>query len=319
MGGMDKLVCPCFSRINNYQKHRFDEKVGIQKMKKITKPGVMRSVMKLKYLFITAILLSMASASVSAQNGGRYSFEYPGGFFNSNGKEVAFDTSVHRKIGVLVSNRTTLSLPEITRMIFNTSPFDRYKQFFYFRVEEEFREDMANNNSFSTRAYDYDGRAISGGLPVSEGRGSFNLIFLRFGKEEMIQCSCNGATLHTNQGNFSFAGEDSLLHEIGHAFAELADEYSHPMASNFAAVNLENRHSGNFKWNGLIEQGFLPNSKIERIEEVNGVDRGRFIIPSENCYMNNHNNPKDNRYCPVCQIAIIGRITQLSGAAAPWE
>ena len=149
--------------------------------------------------------------SVSAQNDRRYSFKYPGDFFISSGKEVEFDTSVHRKIGVLVSNRTTLSLPEITGMIFNTSPFDRYKQFFYFRVEEEFREDMANNNNFSTRAYDYNGRAINGGLPVSEGRGSFNLIFLKFGMKEVIQCSCNGATIHTNQGNFSFAGEDSIL------------------------------------------------------------------------------------------------------------
>ena len=85
------------------------------------------------------------------------------------------------------------------------------------------------------------------------------------------------------------------------------------------AANLEDRHSGNLKWNGLIEQGFLPNSKIERIEDINGLDRGEFIIPSDNCYMNNHNNPKDDRYCPVCQLAIIDRVTQLSGAASPWE
>jgi hypothetical protein len=204
-------------------------------------------------------------------------------------------------------------------MIFNTSPFDRYKQLFYFRIEEEFREDMASNNILSTRAYDYDGRAIDGGLPVSEGRGSFNLIFLTFGMKEVIQCSCNGATIHTNQGNFSFAGEDSILHEIGHAFAELADEYSHPRASNFAAVNLGDRGTHRPKWNGLIEQGFLTNRKIERIETVNGMDRGRFRIPSSNCYMNNHRNPDDDRYCPVCQLAIIDKISQLSGVTSPWE
>ncbi|MCR4291188.1 MAG: hypothetical protein NUV86_13115 [Candidatus Scalindua sp.] len=204
-------------------------------------------------------------------------------------------------------------------MIFNTSPFDRYKQFFYFRVEDEFREDMASNNTFSTRAYDYNGRAINGGLPTSEGRGSFNLIFLTFGMKEVIRCSCNGATIHTNQGNFSFAGEDSILHEIGHAFAELADEYSHSRASNFAAVNLEDRGKHRPKWNGLTEQGFLPHRLIERIEEVNGLDRGKFMIPSNNCYMNNHRNPDDDRYCPVCQLAIIDRISQLSGATSPWE
>ena len=135
----------------------------------------------------------------------------------------------------------------------------------------------------------------------------------------MIQCSCSGATIHTDQGNFSFAGEDSILHEIGHAFAELADEYSHPRASNFAAVNLEDRSMHRPKWNRLIEQGLLPGRRIERVETVKGLDRGKFIIPSNNCYMNNHRNPGDDRYCPVCQLAIIDRISQLSGAAVPWE
>ncbi len=277
------------------------------------------SVIELVLLFITILLLWCTLGTVSAQNDKRYSFKYPVDFFISSGKEVKFDTSVHRKVGVLVSNRTTRSLPEITDIIFNTSPFDRYKQFFFFFFDEEFREDTVNNNRLSTRAYDYNGRAINGGLPVSEGRGSFSLIFLKFGMKEVIQCSCNGATIHTNQGNFSFAGEDSILHEIGHAFSELADEYSHPMASNFNAANLEDRRSHRPKWNGLIDQGFLPNGRIERVEAVSGLDSGRFIIPSDNCYMNNHNNPKDDRYCPVCQLAIIDRITQLSGAASPWE
>ena len=67
------------------------------------------------------------------------------------------------------------------------------------------------NNTFSTRAYDYSGRAIDGGLPTSEGRGSFSLIFLRFGAKEVIQCSCNGATVHTNQGNFFFLPEKILF------------------------------------------------------------------------------------------------------------
>jgi hypothetical protein len=274
---------------------------------------------KSKNVFIMILLLLLPIGQVLAQHDGRYSFEYPGNFFNYGGEEVEFNASVHRKIGVLVSNRTTRPLSEVTRMIFNTSPFDRYKQFFFFRIEEEFREDMASNNILSTRAYDYDGRAIDGGLPVSEGRGSFNLIFLTFGMKEVIQCSCNGATIHTNQGNFSFAGEDSILHEIGHAFAELADEYSHPRASDFAAVNLEDRGARRLKWNGLIEQGFLTNRKIERIETVNGMDRGRFRIPSSNCYMNNHRNPDDDRYCPVCQLAIIDKISQLSGVTSPWE
>jgi len=274
---------------------------------------------KSKNIIIMMLLLLLPIGQVLAQHDGRYVFKYPGGFFTDGGKEVEFNASAHRKIGVLVSNRTTRPLSEITRMIFNSSPFDRYKQFFYFRIEVEFREDMAGNSLLSTRAYDYNGRAINGGLLVSEGRGAFNLIFLKFGMKEVIQCSCNGVTLNTNQGNFSFAGEDSILHEIGHAFAGLADEYSHPRSSNFAAVNLEDRYTHRPKWNGLIEQGFLPNRRIERIEIVNDLDRGRFMILSHNCYMNNHRNPEDDRYCPVCQLAIIDRISQLSGATSPWE
>ncbi len=275
---------------------------------------------KSKSFFIAMLLFLLPIGQVLGQQDGRYSFKYPGGFFNDGGEEIEFNASAHRKIGVLVSNRTSRPLSEITRMIFNASPFDRYKQFFYFRVEEEFREDMASNNIHSTRAYDYDGSAINGGLSVSEGSGSsFNLIFLTFGRKEVIQCRCSGATIHTDQGNFSFAGEDSILHEIGHAFAELADEYSHSRASNFAAENLEDRSMHRPKWNRLIEQGLLPGRRIERVETVKGLDRGRFIIPSNNCYMNNHRNPGDDRYCPVCQLAIVDRISQLSGATFPWK
>ncbi|MGR3175229.1 MAG: hypothetical protein ACUZ8N_11625 [Candidatus Scalindua sp.] len=284
-------------------------------MNRSTRSGIKR----LKNLFIVMFLITLPFGQALAQNDGRYSFKYPGDFFSTGGAEVEFDASAHDKIGVLVTNRTARSLSEITRMIFNASPFDRYKQFFYFRIEDEFREDRANNNIFSTRAYDYSGRPINGGLPISEGKGSFSLIFLKFGIQEVIKCSCNGATIHTNQGNFSFVGEDSILHEIGHAFVELADEYSHSRASNFAAVNLEDRRANNLKWNELTGQGFLPNRRIKRIEAVNGLDRGRFLIPSNNCYMNNHRNPNDDRYCPVCQIAIIDRIAQLSGAIPPWE
>jgi hypothetical protein len=265
------------------------------------------------------ILLSLPSEQALAQYEDRYSFKYPGYFFNTGGTEVEFNPSVHKKIGILFRNRTNLSLPEIANMVFNTSPFGRYSQFFYFRIEEEFLEDIANNNILSTRAYDYSGRPITGGLPTTAGQGAFNLIFLKFGFKEVIQCSCKGVTIHTNQGNFSFVGEDSILHEIGHAFTELADEYSHPRASDFAAINLEDRNAHRPKWSGLIKQGFLPDRRIERREVIGGVDKGRFLIPSNDCYMNNHTTPKDDRYCPVCQLAIIDRISQLSGATPAWQ
>ena len=52
---------------------------------------------------------------------------------------------------------------------------------------------------------------------------------------------------------------------------------------------------------------------------TNGMDRGKFMIPPNKCYMNNYRNPEDERYCPVCHLAIIDRISQLSGATFPWE
>lgn len=275
---------------------------------------------KMKWFTTIAIsVLLLSSEQIQAQQDGRYSFKYTEDFFNPGGSEIEFNTSIHNKIGILFQNYTGISLSEIADMIFNTSPFDRYRQFFYFRIEEEFREDIANNNITSTRAYDYNGRPIASGLPISEGRGAFNLIFLKFGFREVIQCSCKGATIHTNQGNFSFVGEDSILHEIGHAFAELADEYSGPRSSNFAAINLEDRNANRLKWSGLIQHGFLPDRRIERREIIGGVDKGKFLIPSDNCYMNNHTSPKDSRYCPVCQLAIIDRISQLSGTIPPWK
>lgn len=93
---------------------------------------------KSKSIFIMMLLLLLPIGPVLAQHDGRYFFKYPGSFFNYGGEEVEFNVSVHRKIGVLVSNRTTRPLSEITRIIFNTSPFGRYKQFFYFRMKRNF-------------------------------------------------------------------------------------------------------------------------------------------------------------------------------------
>ena len=96
------------------------------------------SAKRLKNLFIAMALITLPFEQALAQNDGRYSFKYPGDFFSPGGAEVEFDAPVHDKIGVLVTNRTTRSLSEITSMIFNTSPFDRYKQFFTFALKMNF-------------------------------------------------------------------------------------------------------------------------------------------------------------------------------------
>ena len=268
------------------------------------------------YIFAIFVVF-LFSGQTHAQQESKYSLNYPADYFRNRGNVINFNPSAHKRIGVLVRNRTNLPLPKITDKIFGTSPFDRYRQFFYFRIEDELREDIANDNLNATRAYDFTGKLISGGKPVDEGHKAFNMVFLNFGPREVIQCSCKGVTFQTNQGNFAYVGEDSILHEIGHAFAGLADEYSHPAASSFTAVNIEDRQAQPIKWNGLIKQGLLPSERIERKEITNGIDNGKFLIPSNNCYMNNHTGPKDNRYCAVCQIAIIERISRLSGVPIP--
>ena len=93
--------------------------------------------MRSRSILIMALVLLLPIGQVFGQHDGRYSFKYPGDFFNYGGEEVEFNASMHRKIGVLVSNRTTRPLSEITHMIFNASPFDRYKQLLSVRKEEE--------------------------------------------------------------------------------------------------------------------------------------------------------------------------------------
>ncbi|MGR3179324.1 MAG: hypothetical protein ACUZ8E_14845 [Candidatus Anammoxibacter sp.] len=279
----------------------------------------MKNYARSRAFLITLMLFTLFSIKAQAQHNEQYTFKYPKDFFYNDRAVMQFNPSKHRKIGVLIQNQTNRSLPDIVNMIFNTSPFDRYKHFFYFRIVNELNEDMANNNVHATRAYDYSGKPISGGLSATQGNGAFNMTFIKFGLQDVIRCSCKGVTISTNQGNFAFVGEDSILHEIGHAFAGLADEYSHPAASEFMAINIEDRNARMLKWNGLLQQGFLPNKRVKRVELINGVDKGRFLIPSDNCYMNNHGNPKDNRYCPVCQIAIIDRISQLASIETPWR
>ena len=270
----------------------------------------------LRYIILPILFSSFFLFNAYSQQDNSYSVNYPKDYFRNGGSIVSFNPSIHRKIGVLIRNKTDQQLSEITSIIFNISPFDRYREFFYFRLGDEFQDDLARNNWESTRAYDYRGKQITGGLPMSEGRGAFNLIFLRFGRDEVIQCSCKGVTIQTNRGNFAYVGEDSILHEIGHAFAGLADEYSHPAASSSPAVNLEDRRNTSIlKWNDLVNHGFLPNGRFKREEIANGRDQGKFLIPSNNCYMNNHARPKDNRFCPVCQLAIISRISELAGVS----
>ena len=83
-------------------------------------------------------------------------------------------------------------------------------------------------------------------------------------------------------------------------------------------ANLDYRSHDILKWQPLIEQGFIPDKRIPRIQRENGVDTGRFLIPTENCCMNNRIQDTIG-YCPVCQLQIIAAISRLSGVRPAWE
>ena len=107
------------------------------------------------------------------------------------------------------------------------------------------------------------------------------------------------------EGKKASVTETTLLHEFGHALAKLADEYDHERASDAGKSNIDEAGPPP-KWTPLIEQGFLGPP----------VPRKEKVIPSDNCHMNNQ--PTDNRWCPVCQLVLIAKICELSGALAPW-
>jgi len=104
-------------------------------------------------------------------------------------------------------------------------------------------------------------------------------------------------------GCHAFVQGASLLHEFGHAFAHLGDEYRD--GSRAPAANLSRGKS--VPWMPLIGAGLLE-GPLPR--------DGEFFIPSDNCYLNN--TPAQNRYCPVCQLEIHARMAERAGAPLPW-
>ncbi len=224
-----------------------------------------------------------------------YDQDYAASFFQSGQKGIPYYPQF-RKIGITVApgahSVTTAIAP-----IFQKAPLDRYRDYFYFRIESEWLGDLASGTSHP-RAYDMEGRPIPGGIPETDLDGTVHLRFLS-GEE------FSPGILGFTEGNKASVTPTSLLHEFGHAFGNLGDEYNHPFASDAGGANLDSPKESP-KWESLVEQGFIG-APVPRIEKV---------IPSNNCYMNNH--PTDNRWCPVCQLALIAKICELSGTSAPW-
>lgn len=239
----------------------------------------------------------------------RFTANYPPGFFDDGGLPVRFDEGEDARIGVLVDpGRSGMDVGEIASRIFAKAPFDRYREFFYLRLSAEYEEDLSRGAP-RPRAYDARGTFLPSGMPVSILDATF---VLRFTSAEQLMPGVSGVT----RGHEAEVTLDSLLHEVGHAFAELGDEYDSVRAGDLGGANLELREAGVAKWQGLVDRGFLPREKIPRRQVAEGNDIGKYDVPSGDCFMNNH--PTDQRYCPVCQLEIIDRVCRLTGAARPW-
>ncbi len=238
----------------------------------------------------------------------RYDFPYSSSFFAPGGPAVAVDAGLAR-IGITVELGKGMTLADILRPLFAAAPFDRYRALFYVRVAAEYADDLASGVP-SPRAYDAAASPIGQGLPPGDLDGT---VFLAFKDPATFAPGILGMT----EGTKASVTLVSLLHEFGHAFAFLGDEYGSLIASKSSADNLALRTPPDaFAWKPLAERGFLPLNPPWRVELKDGVDIGTWRVPSDDCHMNNH--PTDTRYCPVCQLAIIARIAELSGIPVPW-
>jgi hypothetical protein len=191
-----------------------------------------------------------------------------------------------RPIGITVETGPGVTLSEAGYAIFSVSPFDRYRDWFRLRRAEEFP---------AAKAYDSYGNAM-GEAPYDDLDGT---VFIRFRDPRSFQKGVLGYT----KGCEAFVTGISLLHELGHAFAGLGDEY--PDGSEDNAVNLARLTP--VAWDPLIRLNLLTTAMRRD---------GSFFVPSEDCHMANRTDP--TRFCPVCQLEIQARISELAGAPLPW-
>ncbi len=215
----------------------------------------------------------------------RYSAPFARRFFEPGQPPVPWDPA-RRRIGITVGLGEGVTLQDAASGIFASSPFDRYRAWFHFRRAEEFP---------SARAYDSYGNPM-GDVPYD---GMDGTVYLYFRDPESFKPGVLGFA----EGSKATVQPVSLLHEIGHAFARLGDEYAG--GSKGEAANLV--RPGAVPWKPLIDAGHL--GPPARRDEA-------FLIPSEDCHLGNRLSA--SRFCPVCQIEIVARLCELTGAPLPW-
>jgi len=227
----------------------------------------------------------MLRARTAVRDDARYRRPYNRAFFDPGGPLLALDAAKGR-IGITLEPGAGVSPSEVAILLFSAAPLDRYRAWFFIRKADDFPD---------PKAFDGFGNPM-GPVPYGELEGT---VFLHFKDPTTFAKGVLGYTMGCN----AFVQGASLLHEFGHAFAALGDEYAE--GSQEPAANLFRQPA--VPWLPLIASDLLP-SPLHR-------DAG-FFIPSDNCYMNN--SPAQNRYCPVCQLAILARIAELTGGRPPW-
>jgi hypothetical protein len=230
-------------------------------------------------------LLAVIQERRRSRDESRYERDWPRSFFEPGQPPVPRPPG-GRRIGISIETGPSVTLPELAARIFAAAPLDRYRDWFLLRRAEEFP---------SPRAYDSSG-ALLGELPYDDLDGT---VFLRYRDPKSFEPGVLGYT----RGCEAVVSDVSMLHEFGHAFAHLADEY--PDGSSFDAANVSRQAPA--PWERLVRASTLP-EPLRR-------DR-TFFIPSGDCHLANR--PLPTRFCPVCQLEIHARMVELAGAPLPW-
>jgi hypothetical protein len=220
-----------------------------------------------------------------ARDDARYQRTYNRAFFDPGGPEIPFDGTKER-IGITLEPGSKIEPREVATLLFGAAPLDRYRSWFYIRKADDFPD---------PKAYDGFGNPMEP-VPYGDLEGK---VFLHFKDPASFASGVLGYTT----GCHAFVQGASLLHEFGHAFANLGDEYADGSQEN--AANLFRQPT--VPWMPLVGSALLP-APLRRDAD--------FFIPSDNCYLNN--SPSQTRYCPVCQLEIHARIAELAGAPLPW-
>jgi len=230
-------------------------------------------------------LLSVVEERRRVKDDSRYRQAYDRSFFEP-GQRPVDRPSAARRIGITIETGPALPLPEAAARLFAAAPLDRYRDWFRLRKAEEFP---------AARAYDSYGQS-AGDVPYDDLDGT---VFLRFRDPKTFDPGVLGYT----KGCEAFVSDVSMLHEFGHAFARLGDEY--PEGSAVDAPNVARQAPT--AWERLIAGATLP-EPVRRDKST--------LVPSADCHMANR--PTPTRYCPVCQLEIHARMWELVGAPLPW-